>query len=186
MAFCPSCGAVLPPAPVAFCPSCGAPQQIHPPAAAPYTALEGDGIRRSFAASVGICLNKYATFKGRAPRAEFWFFTLFNILVGFIAGLIDGFIRVAGHAPDWHVFDSIASLVFLLPSIAVQVRRLHDTGRSGWWWLLSLIPLIGWLILLIWDCTPGATGPNQYGPENGIPIRRFAPPDIGRPQARPF
>ena len=65
--------------------------------------------------------------------------------------------------PGVGLFSDLTWLAVLLPSIAVQVRRLHDIDRTGWWWWIVLVPLLGWILLLVWDCTPGTEGPNRYG-----------------------
>ena len=100
--------------------------------------------------AVKSCFSNYATFSGRARRSEYWYFCLFNFLVG----LVLTFIPFAG------IFYS---LITFLPGLAVAVRRLHDTGRSGWMWFLCLIPLIGWIWLLVLYCTDSKED-NQYGP----------------------
>ncbi len=112
-----------------------------------------------------VLLNKYATFSGRARRSEYWWWYLFVIIVGTIANIID---RAAGltygdvtYAGGW--IASIVGLVFLIPNLAVAVRRLHDTGRTGWWLLIGLIPVIGWIILLIFFVSDSEND-NQYGP----------------------
>ncbi len=105
-------------------------------------------------------LKKYAQFKGRANRAEFWYFVLFNFIIGVILGFIggkNGFLRI------------IYSLLVLIPSLALGARRLHDIGKSGWWQLIALIPFLGgiWLIVLL--AQKGDEGPNGYGaPSTGI------------------
>jgi uncharacterized membrane protein YhaH (DUF805 family) len=109
----------------------------------------------SFAESVRTCFSKYVTWNGRAGRAEYWWFALFTLIV-YVVGLI---ITAAVHSP---IPVILLVLVFVLPAIAVTVRRLHDIGRSGWWYWISLIPLIGGIILLVFTCT-GSQGPNQYG-----------------------
>jgi uncharacterized membrane protein YhaH (DUF805 family) len=101
----------------------------------------------------------YVDFQGRARRAAFWYFILGNIIVGIVLGVIEG----AAHLGQMLSF--IYSLVVSLPSLAVTVRRLHDTDRSGWWILLSAIPLIGWAVLIYWYCVEGTHGPNAYGPD---------------------
>lgn len=102
-------------------------------------------------------LAKYATFSGRASRQEYWFFTLFNLLISFSLGLIDALLQTG------EIFSSLYSLAVLLPSLAVACRRLHDIGRTGWWLLLALIPLLGWIILIIFHCLDSEAGTNQYG-----------------------
>src|SRR5437899_1593476 len=86
-------------------------------------------------------LKKYAVFSGRARRKEYWMFFLFNLIIGLVLGVIEG---VAG-GPG--VLESLYGLAVLIPGIAVSVRRLHDTNRSGWWLLIGLIPLIGVIVL---------------------------------------
>jgi len=107
-------------------------------------------------------LRKYAVFSGRARRAEYWFFVLINALISGALGLIEW---ITGLAPNTEssVLAGIYSLAVLIPAIAVTIRRLHDTGRSGWWMLLVFIPCIG-LILLFFLIQDSEQGGNQYGP----------------------
>lgn len=111
-------------------------------------------------------LQKYAVFSGRARRKEYWFFVLFNTLISMglvavelVAGIADKMLSVGVS-----LLLVLYALAVLLPSLAVSVRRLHDTGRSGWWYLLSLIPLIGQIILIVFLATDSTAGANQYGP----------------------
>ena len=99
----------------------------------------------------------YAQFSGRASRSEYWWFVFASALVIFVAAFIDG---IAGSA----VVTAIAYLFLIIPGIAVSVRRLHDTNRSGWYLLLNLVPLIGSILIFIWSVTPGDKKANQYGP----------------------
>jgi len=101
--------------------------------------------------AVKICFLKYVTFSGRAPRAEFWWFVLFCFIFEMIAGMIYYYLYIA------------VLLAFLLPHLAVSVRRLHDTSRTGWWLLLLLIPIIGQLILIFFFIGPSEPA-NEYGP----------------------
>ncbi|MBH0329593.1 membrane protein [Brevibacillus brevis] len=101
-------------------------------------------------------LKQYVAFAGRARRQEYWMFTLFNIIVSLVIALVDSLIGTAS------VLGMIYSLAVLLPSLGVTVRRLHDTGRSGWWVLLGLIPFIGAIILIVFMCQD-SQGDNQYG-----------------------
>jgi uncharacterized membrane protein YhaH (DUF805 family) len=105
----------------------------------------------NFVEAVTTCLKKYATFEGRASRAEFWWFVLFTIIVGVLAGAIFR-----------HWVQSILNLALFVPSIAVGARRLHDIGKSGWLQLLWLIPIIGWGILIYWAVQPSGTS-NEHG-----------------------
>ncbi len=98
----------------------------------------------------------YADFEGRARRTEYWMFVLVNFIIAVVLGLIGRVI----HLP---VISTLYALAVLVPGIAVGVRRLHDTGRSGWWLLIALIPVIGtiWVIVLL--AIEGDSGSNQYG-----------------------
>jgi len=102
--------------------------------------------------------NKYATFDGRARRKEYWMFFLFNILVAIGLGIVEALIGTAG------LIGGLYGLAVLIPGIAVTVRRLHDTSRSGWWILIVLIPAVGTLILLIFMVLDSQPGDNAYGP----------------------
>ncbi|OZM56446.1 hypothetical protein CIB95_11770 [Lottiidibacillus patelloidae] len=102
-------------------------------------------------------LKNYVNFSGRARRKEYWMFVLFNMIVAFVLGFIDGILFEVG------LLGNLYLLAVLLPSLAVSVRRLHDTGRSGWWLLISLIPLIGGIILLFFLCEDSKDA-NQFGP----------------------
>jgi uncharacterized membrane protein YhaH (DUF805 family) len=108
-------------------------------------------------------LRKYAVFHGRARRREYWFFVLFNIIFSVAFSIVDhslGNPLAEGTGP----LSGLYALAVLLPSLAVSVRRLHDTGRSGWWVLLGLVPLIGWLVLLVFQVQDSEPGTNAYGP----------------------
>jgi uncharacterized membrane protein YhaH (DUF805 family) len=115
-------------------------------------------------------LRKYAVFDGRARRKEYWMYTLFNILIG-VAYMIVATLAIAllGHsdnasaallifAPLW-----LYALAVVVPGLAVTVRRLHDTGRSGWWILISLVPFLGSIVLLVFMCLDSEPGPNLHG-----------------------
>jgi len=103
-------------------------------------------------------LKKYAVFSGRARRKEYWMFVLFNVIIGFVLGFIEGLAGGPG------VLGGIYGLAVLIPGVAVSVRRLQDTNRSGWWLLIGLVPLIGSIVLLVFMIQDGQPGENQYGP----------------------
>ena len=109
-----------------------------------------------------IVIRKYTVFTGRASREEFWYFLLINILISIAVGFIDRFMGWGG-ASGAGLLGGLYSLLVFLPSLAVVVRRLHDSGRSGWWALIMLIPLLGWITLLIMMALPGKPD-NEYGP----------------------
>jgi uncharacterized membrane protein YhaH (DUF805 family) len=106
--------------------------------------------------AVASVLSQYANFSGRARRSEYWFWTLAVVIVSIIARIIDAIIGV-------QILSLVVALATLVPGLAVGARRLHDTGRSGWLQLLAIIPIIGWIILIVWfvaDSHPD----NEYGP----------------------
>jgi len=118
----------------------------------------GDAIRSGF--------DHYVKFDGRASRPAYWWWFLFSILVTAGANIID---LVLGSYP---IVSSLAGLALLLPGLSVGIRRLHDTNRTGWWILLLIIPLIGFIVLLIFYLQQGDPGENDYGsppPESAVP-----------------
>jgi uncharacterized membrane protein YhaH (DUF805 family) len=129
-----------------------------------------------FGEAVASCFSNYANFSGRATRSEYWFFRLFVVLVFFGSLFVVGLIGAATGSPD--SASAIAQVLTLLlvlfwiailiPDLAVSVRRLHDTNRSGWWYLLAAVPF-GSIVLLVWWCTKGTEGWNEYGPDPFAP-----------------
>lgn len=114
----------------------------------------------SFQQSVETCFRKYATFTGRAARPELFWFGLFLFVANFVLGLVDSAIFPG----ETRVFGPLFSLATVLPALAVGARRLHDIGKSAWWLLLGLIPVIGFLVLLYFYVQRGEDGTNEYGP----------------------
>jgi uncharacterized membrane protein YhaH (DUF805 family) len=110
-------------------------------------------------------LRQYADFDGRARRKEFWTFALPNSAVAFVLYLIAVLVNNFTFTIILYSIVGIAYLAILLPTLAVGVRRLHDTGRPGTFLLLALIPIVGGIILLVFMATEGTRGPNQYGPD---------------------
>lgn len=104
-------------------------------------------------------LKNYVNFSDRACRSEYWMFFLFNIIICFVLLIIEGMIGGPG------VLANLYSLAVLIPGLAVSVRRLHDTDKSGWWLLVGFVPLLGALLLLIFFVQAGTSGPNSYGQE---------------------
>ncbi len=111
-----------------------------------------------------IALKKYATFSGRAQRAEYWYFVLFYILIFIGLSILDGMTGSFSAESGMGFLGGLFSLALLIPSIAVGARRLHDTGRSAWFLLLALIPLVGAIVLLVFTVQDSTPGDNQYGP----------------------
>ena len=111
------------------------------------------------------CLTKkYACFSGRARRQEYWLFVLFNFIASTILKFIAGALISMTGLAVLAIIPLLYSLAVLIPGFAVFFRRLHDTGRSGWWWLLAFIPIIGWIVLIVFCCLDSQPGENQYGP----------------------
>lgn len=102
-------------------------------------------------------LKKYAVFEGRARRTEYWVFVLINFLISLVLSILDSSLGLG-------FLGSIYGLAVLVPSLAVTVRRLHDTNRSGWWILIGLVPLVGWIVLLIFMLIDSDPQANEYGP----------------------
>jgi uncharacterized membrane protein YhaH (DUF805 family) len=109
-------------------------------------------------------LKKYAVFSGRARRAEYWYFVLFNIIVAVVLSLIDTLLGTFNFMQGVGLLSGLYGLAVLIPTLAVTVRRLHDIDRTGWWIFINLIPLIGFIVLLVFAVTDGTPGSNRYGP----------------------
>ena len=106
-------------------------------------------------------LKKYAVFTGRARRSEYWLFFLANVIISVVIGLVFG---VLGLGELGSMVSLLYGLLVLLPNLGVTFRRLHDTGRSGWWLLILLIPFIGAIVLLVFMALDSQPGDNKYGP----------------------
>jgi uncharacterized membrane protein YhaH (DUF805 family) len=146
-----------------------------------YSSRKGPNM--SFRDAIRTCLRKYVDFTGRARRSEYWFFFLFTAIAGLVGAILDAIFGIrsdvySGTGP----IEGLIHLALLLPSLAVGARRLHDTGRSGWWLLIGLIPVVGWIILIVFfvqDSQPD----NKYGPnpkglgqDYGASYRETPPP----------
>jgi len=105
----------------------------------------------TFTESITVCFNKYADFTGRASRSEYWWFILFTFLVHVVLTIT-----------HLRLFGGLFSLAVLFPTLAAGARRLHDTDRSGWWQLLYFVPIIGWLLLIIWKVQESTDGANRF------------------------
>ena len=110
-----------------------------------------------------MALQKYAVFSGRAQRKEYWYFYLFSVLITLALAILDMLIGSFDKVSGVGVLSGLYSLAVLIPNLAVTVRRLHDTGRSGWWFLIVLVPFIGGIVLLIFLVQDSMPGTNQYG-----------------------
>lgn len=135
-----------------------------------------------FMTAVRTCLSKYVDFSGRARRSEYWYFALFGFLVNVVTTILD---KILGtdYSSSGGLVSTLVSFALFLPSLAVGVRRLHDTDRSGWWILIGIIPIIGWILIIVWFCTDSKPD-NQYGPnpKNEVAPGGYPPP----PPAEPY
>ena len=110
-------------------------------------------------------LKLYAVFSGRARRKEYWFFVLFYLIFGLALHLIDQALGIYDAEFQIGLLEGLYSLALLIPSLAVGARRLHDTDRSAWWLLLLLVPILGWIVLIVFMALRGQEGGNRFGPD---------------------
>lgn len=113
----------------------------------------GEAFRRGF--------QNYANFSGRANRGEYWWWVLATMLIGFGLGIVDS--AFFGFEANVSPLSSLWSLATLIPSLAVGARRLHDIDKSGWWQLIWLIPIVGWILLIVWFAQRGEDRANRFG-----------------------
>jgi uncharacterized membrane protein YhaH (DUF805 family) len=109
-------------------------------------------------------LKKYAVFGGRSRRKEYWYFVLFSLIVSLVLSAIDALLGTFSSSTNVGLLGGIYGLAIIIPSIAVSVRGLHDIDRTGWWVLISLVPVIGTIILLVFAVLDGTPGENRFGP----------------------
>ena len=131
-----------------------------------------------FMTSVRTCFSKYVEFSGRARRSEYWYFVLFGIAASLVTSFIDRILGTDFGDGSNGLVGTAVSLALFLPSLAVGARRLHDTGRSGWWQLLWLVLIIGWIVLIVWLAKDGDNGANKHGadPKGGSGALPTEPP----------
>ncbi len=126
---------------------------------------KGDFVMDFKSAVKSVLTTNYANFKGRARRSECWYFYLFSAIVNLVIGILGGLLAevpVIGIVVRLAI--TLVLAVMIIPSIAVSFRRLHDIGKSGWWLLIALIPLIGEIVLIVFSVTDSQPGENAYGP----------------------
>lgn len=109
-------------------------------------------------------LRKYAVFSGRARRREYWWFVLIYLLISLGLMLLDGILSSSHRMGSTGLLGGLFGLAMFLPSIAVSVRRLHDSDRSAWWLLIAFIPLLGAIVLLVFCLLDSQPGENRFGP----------------------
>lgn len=118
----------------------------------------------TFKEAVYNVFSNYTNFSGRARRSEYWYFTLFNIIVSMVLSLLMRLTAGSFMFGLFRLVEVVFSLAVLIPGLAVAWRRLHDIGRSGAWYLLILVPFVGVIILIVWLCRDSQPDANQYGP----------------------
>lgn len=131
----------------------------------------------NFQQAIKSVFSNYIKFEGRARRSEYWYWTLFNYLVsavlsgvgGLISTLVGKTTGVAATSLISNVLPTLWAVAVILPSLSVCVRRLHDIGKSGWSYLIGLIPIVGWIILIVWFLQDSQKGANQYGDSEKYP-----------------
>ena len=144
--FCKKCGEMIGDND-RFCGACGTPQQTNP--VNPQYHTENNKV--GFWQAVALFFKNYTNFKGRSRRSEYWWICLFNTIVSSLLALI---------VPD---IAGLWTVVILIPMLSLIVRRLHDVGKSGWWYLIGLVPLVGGILLIIWFCRDSDPHANQWG-----------------------
>ena len=118
----------------------------------------------TFTQAIQSVFSQYATFSGRARRSEYWFFVLFNYVISAALGFLGRYMFL------FSILSGLYSLAVLIPSLAVTWRRLHDIGKGGGWYFMVLVPLVGWILLIIWLCRDSQPGENAYGPNPKEPF----------------
>jgi uncharacterized membrane protein YhaH (DUF805 family) len=114
-----------------------------------------------FGQAIADGFSNYFNFRDRSTRSAYWYFALFLVVASFITAIAD---LLLFHPEYVGPINGIFGLATIIPSLSVSVRRLHDIGRTGWWLLLGLIPIIGWIVLIVWACQPTVPQTNDYGP----------------------
>lgn len=111
------------------------------------------------------CLTKkYCCFSGRARRKEYWMFVLFNFIAALVIGFVGAFLAGLTNVTAFAFLGTIYNIAVIVPSMGLLFRRLHDIGKSGWWWLIGLVPFVGWIVIIVFCCLDSQPGENQYGP----------------------
>jgi uncharacterized membrane protein YhaH (DUF805 family) len=125
--------------------------------------------------------NRYATFEGRARRKEYWFFVLFYALAIVALAIVDDIVGTYREEVGFGLLTAVFVLATFIPTLAVTVRRLHDTNRSGWWVLLEFVPIVGGLVLLVFMVLDSQPGANRFGPNpKGVPGPGTPSPIVAR------
>jgi len=150
---CPTCGKENESS-AQFCGICGSQLSDQPATVSQYD-MGSSNPRVGFGEAISLGFKNYINFSGRATRAEYWWWFLFIVVTGVVLAIIDGVTGIG-------VLLNIFNLATLIPGLALGARRLHDIGKSGWWQLLWLAIIVGWIIMIVWYCKPGNQLGNKY------------------------
>ena len=159
---CPACGKDNP-EDSRFCGSCGVSLIVSTASGIGTAASELPKVR--FRRAVELGFKNYFKFSGRATRAEYWWWILFTVLAGIGLAVVDTLTATMGMFGDSGLLGVLFELATMVPTFTLSVRRLHDINRTGWWLLLWSVPVIGWIVLIVWAIERGDEGPNKYGPD---------------------
>ena len=154
---CPNCGRDNPEG-AQFCSACGVPLSSPGPFRPQGAATELTMV--NFPDAIKLGFKRYFDFRGRSTRAEFWWWALFELIAGIALSIAEAIAGTSG------TLGGLFEFAALIPGLAVGVRRLHDTNRTGWWLLLVFAVIIGCIVLLVWFIKQGDAGPNKYGPDS--------------------
>ena len=147
-----------------FCGGCGVSLSASTPTDVGIDAAELPMV--NFGTAVKLGFQRYVDFSGRSTRAEYWWWGLFSVVVSFALFIAD---TLTGNSSTFGwmggLLDTLFTLATIIPSLALSVRRLHVITRTGWWLLLLFVPVIGWIVLIVWAIKRGDGGPNKYGPD---------------------
>ncbi|OKH87094.1 DUF805 domain-containing protein [Thalassospira sp. TSL5-1] len=131
----------------------------------------------NFGEAISSGFRNYFNFRDRSSRSAFWWWQLFALVCAIVLSVVDS--EFLGWPNGGGPLNSVFNLVVFFPTLALGVRRLHDTDRSGWWMLLVMLPLIGIIVLIVWWCKPTQLGPNRFGP---MPVDFYRQPARGEPE----
>ena len=143
-----------------FCGGCGVSLSASTPTAVGIDAAELPMV--DFGTAVKLGFQRYVDFSDRSTRAEYWWWCLFTVVASFALFIAD---NLTGNSSLGGLLDMLFTLATIIPSLALGARRLHDINRTGWWLLLLFVPVIGWIVLIVWAIERGDKGTNKYGPD---------------------
>jgi uncharacterized membrane protein YhaH (DUF805 family) len=172
--YCQGCGTSMMPT-LRMCPQCGGRVFSSTPPSRSATLspseVRGPGVgapnrQVEFGDAISLFFKNFVNFHGRSSRGAFWWWFLAATVGGYVIAFVLGLMAASSDTPQIVLLPAVAiNLSLVIGGVALSVRRLHDTNRTGWWLLIGLVPLVGAIVLIIFYCTPGTRGPNTYGPD---------------------